>query len=78
MSPEYAGQKLKEILVEGLFVYFFAKFCHGPRFKIKLAFYQRSEPIKSTLLVVTGAKDIQEAIYKYFQASKSRNFLCSL
>lgn len=33
---EAAKRRLRFILVEGLFVYFFAKFCHGPRFKIKV------------------------------------------
>ena len=66
MSKELARQKLKEILVEGLFVYFFAKFCHGPKFKIKVSFYQRSEPIKSALIAVTGKQDVQEAIQTFF------------
>ena len=33
IGKEDAVNKLREILVEGLFVYFFAKFCHGPVFK---------------------------------------------
>lgn len=66
LSKDLARQKLKEILVEGLFVYFFAKFCHGPKFKIKVSFYQRSEPIKSALMAVTGDKDVQDAIQTFF------------
>jgi len=66
LSPALAKQKLKEILVEGVFVYFFAKFCHGPTFKIKMSFYQRSEPVKSCLLAITGADDVTDAIHTYF------------
>lgn len=34
-----ARDKLRRILIEGLFIYFFAKFCHGPSFKIKPQYY---------------------------------------
>lgn len=34
-----ARDKLRRIVIEGLFIYFFAKFCHGPTFKIKPQYY---------------------------------------
>lgn len=61
-----ASEKLCRILVEGLFIYFFAKFCHGPMFKIKYSYYQRSEPIKSTLMTLTGQSNVVDAISAYF------------
>ena len=70
LSKELAAQKLRESLVEGLFVYFFAKFCHGPTFRIKVSFYQRSEPIRTAITVVTGQNDVPEAIHTFFDFFK--------
>ncbi len=36
-DKESASKRIRNILVEGLFVYFFAKFCHGPTFEIKVS-----------------------------------------
>ncbi len=38
-DPSDAKDALKKLLVEGLFIYFFAKFSHGPVFKIKYTYY---------------------------------------
>ncbi len=61
-----AERRLRLLLVEGVFIYFFAKFCHGPRFPIKVSFYQRSEPVRSVLQLVTGEADVAEAIGAFF------------
>ena len=59
---------LHSLLVEGLFIYFFAKFCHHPIFKIKYSYYQRSEPIRTSLLLVTEETNVERAIMSYFRA----------
>lgn len=67
MSKSEAKTKLHHLLVEGLFIYFFAKFAHGPMFNIKIAFYERSEPIHSVLKIMTGHSDMAAALLYYFK-----------
>lgn len=57
---------LRNILVEGLFLYFLAKFCHGAEFAIKISYYERSEPIRSSLIYATGSRKMSTAIRAYF------------
>ncbi len=40
VSKDEAVLRLREILIDGLFIYFFAKFCHGQAFPIKYYYYQ--------------------------------------
>lgn len=66
LSRSKALAELRNNLVEGLFIYFFAKFCHGRRFKIKVSYYQKSEPVRSVLMLVTGQSDIANALRMFF------------
>ncbi|XP_059094490.1 uncharacterized protein LOC131889411 [Tigriopus californicus] len=68
MDKNEAKIKLHHLLVEGLFIYFFAKFAHGPMFNIKIAFYERSEPIHSVLKIMTGHSDMAAALLHYFKS----------
>lgn len=45
MSKEFAKRKLKECLLRGLFIYFFAKFSHDQTFVIKNSYYERFKHI---------------------------------
>ncbi len=66
MTKEEAKQRLKELLVEGLFIYFFAKFTHVQRLKILVSYYEKAEPIRTALWLATGHSDMAEAIKRYF------------
>jgi hypothetical protein len=68
---EVAASRLRHILAEGTFLYFFAKFCHGPTFDIKMSYYSRSEPIRSALLLTTGACNVKQALSLFFQRFRS-------
>lgn len=68
MPRDAAARKLKWILLEGLFVYFLAKFSHGPTFPIKNSYYVRSEPIRSALQTVMGVTDIVFALRGFFRS----------
>jgi hypothetical protein len=63
---EDARRKLKEILLEGLFIYFFAKFNHVPTFHIRNSYYLKSEPIRSTLMTVMGLTDVIQSLKSFF------------
>merc|ERR1712141_991298 len=67
MSREEAEKNLRINLVKGLFLYFFAKFAHGPKFEMKPRFYGASEPLKTTLQVITGHNDTSVALHSYFK-----------
>jgi len=67
MSREEAEKNLRLNLVKGLFLYFFAKFAHGPKFEMKPRFYGASEPLKTTLQVITGHNDTSVALRSYFK-----------
>ena len=49
-SRAEAVDNLRQMLVEGVFIYFFAKFCHGPTFKIKVVGLKhlRKEPMSES------------------------------
>lgn len=66
ISREQAEYMLRLNLVKGLFLYFFAKFAHGPKFIMRQRFYGGSEPLKTTLEVVTGHSHINVALKAYF------------
>ena len=57
LASDKARMKLKKILLEGCFIYFFAKFSHGSHFAIKNSYYMKSDPIRSALITVTGLID---------------------
>merc|ERR1712223_1519034 len=48
LSKREAITALEEMIVEGIFIYFFAKFSKNHDFKIKYPFYSKSEPIRTT------------------------------
>jgi hypothetical protein len=67
LTRSEATFKLRVVAAEGLFIYFFAKFCHGPKFKIRLSYYEKSEPIRSVLALLTGhLDDVGRSIETYF------------
>lgn len=66
LPSDKARLKLKRILLEGVLIYFFAKFSHGQYFSIKYSYYMKSEPIKSALLTVTGLDDVVQALKVFF------------
>ena len=39
VPKQKAAENLHEVLVKGLFIYFLAKFAHGPVFRVKLQYY---------------------------------------
>merc|ERR1712150_142874 len=71
MSREQAEKDLRVNLVKGLFLYFFAKFAHGPKFIMKTRFYGASEPLKTTLEVITGHSSTSVALKAYFNLMTS-------
>jgi len=69
-SKDEARNRLNELIVEGLFLYFLARFTHGAIFQIKYSYYAKSEPIKSILLGLTGQLSVNVAIQYYFNMMK--------
>lgn len=66
LASDKARMKLKKILLEGCFIYFFAKFSHGSHFAIKNSYYMKSDPIRSALITVTGLTDVVQALKAFF------------
>jgi hypothetical protein len=54
---EKARKKMKRILLEGVFIYFFAKFSHCSFFSIKYSYYLKSEPVRYLLLLTCFSLD---------------------
>ncbi|XP_040563242.1 uncharacterized protein [Lepeophtheirus salmonis] len=67
LHKDESRNNLSFILVEGLFLYFLAKFYHQVEFPLRLSYYRRSEPVKSSLLYATGCKNIKAALFTYFK-----------
>merc|ERR1719436_261266 len=61
---------LQKMIVEGIFIYFFAKFNKSHEFKIKYPFYSKSEPIRTVMVTVTGQQSINYALQFYFDVMK--------
>ena len=57
-------------IVEGMFIYFFAKFNKSHEFLIKYPFYSKSEPIRTVLVTVTGQKSVNYALQFFFDVMK--------
>ena len=70
MSKTEALSMNHKAIVEGIFIYFFAKFNKSLEFKIKYPFYNKSEPIRTVLITVTGQKSVNYALQVYFDAMK--------
>ena len=52
VPKQEAAENLHEVLVKGLFIYFLAKFAHGPVFRVKLEYYIVSSNLFSKDLIV--------------------------
>jgi len=57
-------------IVEGIFIYFFAKFNKSNEFLIRYPFYAKSEPIRTVLITVTGQRSVNYALHFYFDMMK--------
>ena len=70
LNPAEALLMNNKAIVEGIFIYFFAKFNKTSEFRIKYPFYNKSEPIRTVLVTVTGQKSVNYALQVYFDAMK--------
>jgi len=66
MTKKRAKEELQYIIVEGIFIYFLAKFCHGPVFKIKMEYYRTAEPIHTLLTSVLDKHSVFGSLRNYF------------
>ena len=71
LTKQEAIQNLRETLVKGVFIYFLAKFAHGPIFKIRPDYYSKSEPVKTTMQMITGESSIMVGLTQYFEDMKA-------
>lgn len=70
LNPDEALVMNNKAIVEGIFIYFFAKFNKTSEFRIKYPFYNKSEPIRTVLVTVTGQKSVNYALQLYFDVMK--------
>lgn len=66
-SAEEAAKQLKMGIIEGCFLYFLSKFSHHKEFKIVSAYYERSEPIRTCLRIISGCHSIPIALDVFFK-----------
>jgi hypothetical protein len=65
MSVAEAKLELKKILLEGVFIYFFAKFSHSMNFAIKYSYYLKSEPIRLVALTILFLQIAPLALHRH-------------
>ena len=66
MTKKEAEVELQFIIIQGIFIYFLAKFCHGPVFKIKMEYYKTAEPIHTLLTCVLDQHSVFGSLRSYF------------